>query len=296
MLKTTVQYQNVSNQDILWEKSCTKWGSANFSHWTYCTWLHGRASDSSNPLLRAATVTKFSPSSDFSTTARVQPWFLLQHIWVDPSPPGARQVLLCNLYLPCFILHSVSFSCFDSDFSHLEINSFSLAKQQSNITYFWRGSLHSTAYLLRGWTDSQTLVPAVQPLCTPTQSSPCTGNNMLHFQLTLRNLPNTAVQQVQPTHASLIWHENRYGVCVLHASIITLHHRPVVWSQACVWFWKSCSWSWSPGWTEAAEESRWQRGQAEMGPSLRFLAAGSVHEETLVCPECSKPAKTIKEL
>lgn len=45
------------------------------------------------------------------------------------------------------------------------------------VTYFGRGSLHSTTYLRRGWTDSQSPSPAAQPPCTPALSSPCTKND-----------------------------------------------------------------------------------------------------------------------
>lgn len=41
----------------------------------------------------------------------------------------------------------------------------------------------------------------------------------------------------------------------------------------------------------AAEELQWQKVRAVTGPSLRFLAAGSVHAETSVGPECSKPVQ-----
>lgn len=44
---------------------------------------------------------------------------------------------------------------------------------RTNRTYFWHGSLRSTTYLLHGWTDSQILVLAVQPLCIRALSSPC---------------------------------------------------------------------------------------------------------------------------
>lgn len=79
-------------------------------------------------------------------------------------------------------------------------------------------------------------------------------------------------------------------------NIITLNHKPGVWSPACVWFWRSCSWSWSPGWMEAAEELRWQKGRAEAGPFHRFPAVGSVHEETSVGPGCSTPDEKIKQM
>ena len=40
-------------------------------------------------------------------------------------------------------------------------------------THSWRGSLRSTACLLRGWTGIPTLWPAALPRCSPALSSPC---------------------------------------------------------------------------------------------------------------------------
>lgn len=77
---------------------------------------------------------------------------------------------------------------------------------------------------------------------------------------------------------------------------LTLRRMPWVWSPACVLFWRSCSWSWSPRWTAAAAAWRWQTGRAVTPPYRHFPACGSVRAGTSGGPERSTPGRERKKM